>query len=222
MARPRDIDAHRQRLSAATWAVLAQGGLTGLTVRAVAERAGCTTGLVMHTFADKAALLRHARTLLHQRTAEGAEQAEATATDPRSRLHAVLTQAVTVTDEKREEARVWIAYTAAAVADPELAELHRTHNRAFLARIDRLLSDALPHLADDVRADAAVTLVALVEGLNTLAALDPTTYHTDTQHRAVDDILTRLAAAHPHEHASGPAPLDPGPPGPTALGDQLP
>lgn len=192
MSRTRDVQAQRQRLSAATWAVLAQDGLTGLTLRAVAERAGCTTGLVMYTFPDKRALLRHARQLLHERTAESADQAETTAADPESRLRAVLLQAATVADDKREEARVWIAYTAAAVADPDLADLHVAHNRAFLARVDRLLADARPHLADDARADASVTLVALVEGLNTLAALDPATYHPGRQRRAIDDALSRL------------------------------
>jgi AcrR family transcriptional regulator len=202
VSRNRDLDAQRQRLSAATWAVLAEEGLTGLTVRAVAQRAGCTTGLVMHTFPDKRSLLRHARDLLHQRTAERAEQAEATAADPHSRLRAVLSQAVTLADDKRQESRVWIAYAAAAVADADLADLHRKHNRAFLARVDRLLSDAHPHLADEARADAATALVALIEGLNTLAALDPATYHPDKQRRAVDDALTRLTTQAPqHESA---------------------
>src|SRR5438045_2417986 len=77
MARQRDVEGHRARLSAAAWAVLAERGLAGLTVRAVAERAGCSTGLVMHTFPDKRALLRHARELLHRRTADAAADAEA-------------------------------------------------------------------------------------------------------------------------------------------------
>jgi TetR/AcrR family transcriptional regulator, transcriptional repressor of bet genes len=202
MPRTRDVHTQRQRLSAATWAVLAHDGLTGLTVRAVAERAGCTTGLVMHTFPDKRALLRHARQLLHQRTAERAERAEHAAANPESRLRTVLSQAATLTADKREEARVWIAYTAAAVADPDLAELHLAHNRAFLARVDGLLADARPQLADDVRADAAVALVALIEGLNTLAALDPATYHADRQRRAIDDALTQLAGPAPHRGSS--------------------
>lgn len=194
MTRTRDVQAQRQRLSAATWAVLAQDGLTGLTVRAVAERAGCTTGLVMHTFPDKLSLLRHARDLLHERTAERIEQAEAAAADPRDRLRAVLSQAVAASDDKRQEAGVWVAYAAAAVANADLADLHRKHNRSFLARINRLLSEAHPDLAEDVRADAATALVALVEGINTLAALDPATYHPSEQRRAVENALDRLTA----------------------------
>jgi TetR/AcrR family transcriptional regulator, transcriptional repressor of bet genes len=192
MARSRDLHAQQQRLSAATWAVLAADGLTGLTVRAVAERAGCTTGLVMHAFGDKRALLRHARQLLHDRTAARADQAEAAAADPESRLWAVLMQAATLGEDSQEEARVWIAYTAAAVADPGLAGLHVAHNRAFVARLGRLLAGARPDLAEDARSDAAVALAALVEGLNTLAALDPATYDTRRQARAIDEALGRL------------------------------
>jgi AcrR family transcriptional regulator len=158
----------------------------------------------MHAFPGKRALLRHARQLLHQRTAARADQAEAAAPDPESRLRAVLAQAATLADDKREEARVWIAYTAAAVADPDLAGLHLAHSRAFLARIDRLLADARPHLADGARADTAAALVALIEGLNTLAALDPATYHPDRQRRAIDDALAALAAPPRHREPQPP------------------
>jgi hypothetical protein len=99
---------------------------------------------------------------------------------------------------------VWLAYTAAAVADPDLADLHLAHNQALLARINRLLADARPHLADDARADAAVALIALIEGLNTLAALDPATYHSDRQLKAIDDALARLAGPAPHRGAQQP------------------
>ena len=116
----------------------------------------------------------------------------------------MLCQAATLADDKREEARVWLAYTAAAVADPDLADLHLAANRAWLARIDRLLADARPHLADDARADAAVALTALIEGLNTLAALDPATYHADRQRQALDDALARLAGPAPYRGSQEP------------------
>lgn len=191
MARSRDLPAQQQRLSAATWAVLARDGLTGLTVRAVAEHAGCTTGLVMHAFPDKRALLRHARELLHQRTAERADRAEAKAANPEARLRAVLHQAALLTEDKRDEARVWLAYTAAAVADEELAQLHRAHNRAFVARIDRLLIEARPQLNAPERQDTATALVALVEGLNTLAVLDRSTYRPRRRRQAIEEALER-------------------------------
>jgi AcrR family transcriptional regulator len=191
MPRSRDVTASQQRLSAATWAVLATDGLTGLTMRAVAERAGCTTGLVMHTFPDKRALLLHARTLLHERSAERFDAVEAAIADPEQRLRRVLSQAASVGAGADEFSRVWLAYAAAAVGDPELADRPRTHNRAFLARVERLLAAARPPLARAARREAAVALVALVEGLNILAALDPDTYPADRQRRAIDDAVAR-------------------------------
>jgi AcrR family transcriptional regulator len=192
LPRSRDVIAQQERLSTATWQVLADRGLAGLTVRAVAEQAGCTTGLVMHAFPDKRALLRHARRLLHQRTAARADRAHASTDDPRERLRAVLLQAVSLTGGTTEEARVWIAYTAAAIADDDLAQLHQEHNRAFLARIRQLVSATRSDLDGTALARAAIGLVALVEGLNTLAALDPTTYDADAQRAVIEQALAQL------------------------------
>ncbi|MGL3200357.1 MULTISPECIES: TetR family transcriptional regulator, partial [Curtobacterium] len=89
MPRIRDDAAHRARLSDAVFTTLAELGPTGLTLRAVAERAGCTTGLVLHTFPDKRALLLHAREVLHERTRARAEASEASAPDPAAAVRAV-------------------------------------------------------------------------------------------------------------------------------------
>lgn len=194
MPRHRDVVAQQEQLSTATWRVLADKGLPGLTVRAVAETAGCTTGLVMHTFPGKRALLRHARQLLHERTAARADAVQAALSDPVERLRAVLSQAASLTAEKTDEARVWVAYTAAAVADDDLAELHVSYNRAFLLRVDQLLTAARRDLDATSRFRTAIGLVALIEGLNTLSALDPVTYNAEAQRTAINQALTRLPA----------------------------
>ena len=63
MSRTADRSAQGEALSRAVWSVLAGQGLERLTVRAVAAAAGCTTGLVMHRFPNRQALLLHARWL---------------------------------------------------------------------------------------------------------------------------------------------------------------
>ncbi|NLU80036.1 TetR family transcriptional regulator [Micromonospora sp. HNM0581] len=194
MARRRDLADQQQRLSAATWSVLAERGLPGLTLRAVAERAGCTTGMVLHTFADKQALLVHARELLHRRTGRRADAAQATAADPVEALRAVLLQAASPTEEKREEARVWVGFLAAALADPVLADLHRDYNRRFVTRVRELVRAARPDWRPVQVTDTATSLVAVVEGLNALACLDPETYDERTQQTALDATLARLRA----------------------------
>ncbi|WP_337059788.1 TetR/AcrR family transcriptional regulator [Kineococcus sp. G2] len=193
MPRRRDVDSQREMLSEAVWSVLAERGLDGLTVRAVAERAGCTTGLVMHAFAGKRELLVHARRLLHERAAAAFDAAEEPAGEPVEQLRAVLRRAACLTPAERDGARVWVAFLAAAAGDEELARVHRENNRAFVRRVERLLERARPDLPRAQRAVRARGLVALVEGFNALAAADPTTYPARTQGAVIDDAVRAAA-----------------------------
>lgn len=188
------MDSQRELLSRAVWSVLAEQGLSGLTVRAVAERAGCSTGLVMHAFAGKRELLVHARHLLHERAARSADAAEAAEADPAAKLRAVLRQAACLTPAKREDARVWLAFLAAAAGDEELAAVHREHHRVLVRRLERLVGEAVPGLPRAQRGVRARSLAALVEGLNCLAAVDPATYPARAQGAALDDAVRAATA----------------------------
>jgi AcrR family transcriptional regulator len=189
------VGAQRDRLSNAVWQVLAQDGLPGLTLRAVADRAGCTTGLVMHAFPTKKALLLHARDLLYERTAVRADAAEAASGDPFGALAAVLGQAVDLPHGHHEESRVWVGFLAAALADADLADRHRAANHSFLARIRRLVAACRPEWTDDRLELTTKSLVALVEGMNVLAAADPAGYPARLQQDALAKALTELAPA---------------------------
>src|SRR5689334_167105 len=90
MPRTRDVEKQKRALTEATWAVLTRAGLTGLTASAVAKEAGCTTGLVFHTFPTKRDLLVHARRTLTERAVARLEEVEAKASDPLSALQDVV------------------------------------------------------------------------------------------------------------------------------------
>ncbi|MFG1640003.1 TetR/AcrR family transcriptional regulator [Amycolatopsis sp. NPDC049252] len=194
MPRQRDVGAQRELLSNAVWQVLAEAGLPGLTLRAVAERAGCTTGLVLHAFPTKKALLLHARDLLYERTAIRADAAEAAAASPAGALTAVLGCAADLTQGHQEESRVWVGFLAAALADDDLAERHRAANHSFLARVRRLIAACRPEWTDERLDLTTKSLVALVEGLNVLAAADPRAYparlQEDALAKALQDVVS--------------------------------
>ena len=194
MTRTRDAEASRLRLSEAVFETLADRGPTGLTLRAVAERAGCTTGLVLHTFRDKRALLLHARDLMHQRTRERSDALEADAPDAGSALCAVLLGALPVDHERLAEARVWVGFLAAALADPVLAERHAANSRAFVDRVASLIVSAHPDLVTDA-ADRAAALVAAVEGVSSLAAGDPERWTAARQVAAVSPVILAVTSA---------------------------
>lgn len=191
MARTKD-PAAQERISQAVWEVLGEHGPQGLTLRAVADRAGCTTGLVLHRFPDKRALLLHARDLLHERTAARTDELEAAAASPAEALRAVLGQALSLTDVTRQESRVWLGYLAAALDDDVLAERHRTGHAVFVERTRRLVGTIRPELPPAEVVATASIVVGLIEGLNTLSTADADRYDATAQLAALDRLLLAL------------------------------
>lgn len=110
-----------------------------------------------------------------------ADNAEKLSLSPRDTLLEVLSGTLPLDTERQQEARVWMGFAAAALPDSEIRKLHISGNHAWLQRIMRLVTDCFPTGSrSDVRS-LAIRLVALTEGLATLASLDPDTYNTDTQ-----------------------------------------
>ena len=189
MSLPADRAAQGEALSRAVWAVLAQQGLEKLTVRAVAAAAGCTTGLVMHRFPNRRALLLHARQLLHDTTRQRVEALEAAATSPRAALRAILRQGMAIDPETTDWSIVWLGFLAAAVADAELIGMHRRNNRAWRQRVERLVTAAAPDWPVDQVGAVALGLITMTEGVAALAAADPAAYPADQQERMLDTAL---------------------------------
>jgi|SRR5882757_1884553 len=181
-----------EQLSLAVWDVLAHQGLEHLTIRAVAAAAGCTTGLVMHRFPNRRALLAHARELLHARTRERVEGLERAASTPRAALRAVLAQGLATTEAGTLESVVWIGFLAAAVGDEELLELHRVNTRAWRQRILRLVAASAPEWSATDVSTAALVLMGMAEGSAALASADPSTYSAELQEAALDRTLAAL------------------------------
>lgn len=196
MPRTRDDATQRARLSEAVFSTLADGGPTSLTLRAVAARAGCSTGLVLHTFPDKRALLLHARDVLHERTAVRADALQAEAADAVSAIRAVTHGALAVDDARLAEARAWVAFLGAALGDPVLRERHVRNSRAFANRLAGLI-DAAAQLAPSVCEERAAALSASVEGITALAAGDPEQWTPARQRTALDIALDAALAPSP-------------------------
>lgn len=177
------------------WTILAGKGIEHLTIRAVAAEAGCTTGLVMHRFPGRKALLAHARDLLHARTRDRVERLEAEAATPRAALRAILAQGMALTEESAQEALVWMGFLAASVGDAALIDLHRRNNRVWRERVARLVAAGAPDWPSD-RVDTAVfALVSATEGAAQLACFDPETYDAAAQEAVLDSMLEAFGLA---------------------------
>ncbi|MDQ0029952.1 TetR/AcrR family transcriptional regulator [Arthrobacter bambusae] len=198
---PRQVD-HQQRreeISAAVWQVVAASGLEGLTLRAVAAAAHCTTGMVAHYFRDKRALLAHARSLMHVRMAERID-AMPSRSDARDTLYDVAEQALPLDDERTLEAVVWSYFQLSNRHDPELLREHTLSHASWIERLTALArttygpGPAAGELKQRIRA-----LVVCLDGLALNAITDPDAYPPELQRSILHTQLDLILERKPHQ-----------------------
>ncbi|WP_219971907.1 TetR/AcrR family transcriptional regulator [Rubrobacter xylanophilus] len=181
-----DHEERRRELAAAAWRVILREGIEGVSVRSVAAEAGWSVGALRHYFGTKEELLAGAARLVVERVKERFERGRYEGT-PREAVRRMLCEVLPLDEERREEGRVWLAFTAHSLVDPRVALEHEVvfdGVRELCRRvIGRLADEGLlsPRLDPE---EEVVRLHALVDGLTlhrllgrlgeeeTLAALD--------------------------------------------------
>ncbi|WP_275466067.1 TetR/AcrR family transcriptional regulator [Streptomyces noursei] len=190
---PVDHASRRERVSQAVWRILAAKGFGGLTLRAVAAELDVSTGLVMHYFPTKRALIAHALELLEK---DGAERPRRPQPQPGlAALRAALLDLLPIGEENTARNRIWVGSWDQALADPGL-------HADQADRYARIRAALRPHLAaartlDELPADTdldqlAATVVAFAHGLTVQALFDPHRFPAQAQTAAVDGFLAAL------------------------------
>jgi len=180
-------EAQQAAISEALYRVMRERGVQGLTLRAVAAEAGCTTGLVTARFPNKRALVIHARNLMHDRTMAAVLDVEMSELDAQESLRAALRGSLF---GEGFDGRVWVGFIAAAVVDDQIRAVQVASNRSFLNRVSQLLSAARPHFSSDVVEERATKLVVLMAGLAVLSTTDAAHYSLARLQGILDDALT--------------------------------
>ncbi|WP_331770372.1 TetR/AcrR family transcriptional regulator (plasmid) [Embleya sp. NBC_00888] len=150
-ARPRDVRARqRRRIAEAVWRIAAEQGLDAASMRRIATEAGVSLRLVQYHFAGKHTLLVDALRLLHEENGRLARtRIPADAGDIPGLLRSILGEFLPMDEQRGFALRVFAAYYARSLTDPELAEV-------FLAA-----EQPLEHLvADIIETGRAAGLVA--------------------------------------------------------------
>ncbi|MCX4870407.1 TetR family transcriptional regulator [Streptomyces sp. NBC_00257] len=195
---PGDREARRDDVSRAVWQVLADKGFGGLTLRAVAAAMGVSTGMLMHYFPTKRALIAHALDLLEKRTAERPRRDRPA--DGLATVRAMLLDILPLTEGDTARNRIWVSSWDLALADDGLATDQAD-------RYTRLRSTLRPHFEaarglGEVPAAAdpeqlAATAVAFTHGLVVQALFDPGRFPEDVQIVMVDDFLASITPPRP-------------------------
>ena len=195
-----DVEQRRAQLTRAVAVQIARAGMDGVTLREVARTAGWTTGAVAHYFTDKRELLL---ATYQSRADLIRDDVAASVASGLTALEALIEHSLPLDEERHTNWQVFLAFTGAAIGDPELTSAHQVRSRSFHASVGEALRSEvdggrLPAGLD--LAHEARRLVALLNGVAVQAVFDPSTWTAAEQRRVVAEHLSTL---------SHPSPLSP-------------
>lgn len=156
----------REALIAAALELVAEGGIAAATVRAIADRAGVTPGLIRHYFQTKEDLTREAyRTVMDRMTAESLLVLEAAPPEPKARLAAFVAASLCPPVMDPASMGLWAGFIHMVRRDPLMAEVHRSTYLRYRDLLAGLIA-ALPGRDDPARLRAqAIACNGVIDGL---------------------------------------------------------
>ncbi|MDR0810262.1 MAG: TetR family transcriptional regulator C-terminal domain-containing protein [Gemmobacter sp.] len=155
----------RDALIVAALELIAEGGPGGATVRAIAERAGVTPGLIRHYFASKEDLTRAAyRAVMTALSGDNAAVLEAAPRDPLARLSAFVAAALRPPVVDPQRMGLWAGFIHQVRRDPAMAAIHAETYLGYRDLLEQLIA-ALPGMAPDRCRQHAIACNAIIDGL---------------------------------------------------------
>jgi AcrR family transcriptional regulator len=156
----------REALIAAALELVAEGGPQAATVRAIADRAGVTAGLIRHYFKTKEDLTRAAyRSMMEDMTAENAAVLDAAPDRPEARLAAFVAASLRPPVMDPVAVGRWAGFMHLVLRDDAMRDIHEATYLGYRDLLQALIA-ALPRPADArrLRADA-IACNAVIDGL---------------------------------------------------------
>ncbi len=156
----------RDALIAAALDLIAEGGAQAATVRAIAERAGVTPGLIRHYFHSKGDLTRAAYLNLMQRLTQGSFAAPDHATDtPEGRLAAVVAASLRPPVMTPGALGLWAGFIHQVQSDPAMTEVHEAGYLNYRDLLQALIATLPGVWTSDVLRQQAIACNGVIDGL---------------------------------------------------------
>ncbi len=160
------VEKRRDDLIAATLELVAENGVQGATVRAIADRAGVTPGLIRHYFVSKEVLTRTAYEVLMQQMISASSAVLSTAPDdPIARLAAFVVASISPPVVDPIAVGLWASFLHDVRRDKDFRDAHASSYIAFRDVLQDLISK-LPNRTDArVLRQEAIACNAVIDGL---------------------------------------------------------
>ncbi|WP_435257755.1 TetR/AcrR family transcriptional regulator [Thioclava sp. FR2] len=158
-------ETRRESLIQAALDLMAEGGPRAATVRAIAEHAGITPGLIRHYFTSKEELTRAAYLSLMERMTKESQTAAEAADTPVRALASVISTSLRPPVMDGTRIRLWAGFLHMVHNDPDMREVHEATYLAYRNLLQSLI-EKLPGKSDPATAHAlAIACNAVIDGL---------------------------------------------------------
>lgn len=155
----------REALMAAALDLIAEGGPTAATVRAIADRAGVTPGLIRHYFSSKEHLTQEAyRFMMQQMQADNAAVLDAAPADPSARLAAFVAAALRPPVMTPRQLGLWAGFIHQVQHDPDMAVIHAETYLGYRDLLESLIAALGPNDPTRLRS-LAIACNGVIDGL---------------------------------------------------------
>jgi AcrR family transcriptional regulator len=114
-------DERRRDLARAVWTLMREEGLEAVTIRAVAERSGWSSGAVRHYLTNREAIITFAAEQIRSEFAEHLRSRPITG-DPLRDLRSLMLAVLPLTENTKSMMEIWLAFVGAAVSRKSFAE----------------------------------------------------------------------------------------------------
>ncbi|HHH9110643.1 TPA: TetR/AcrR family transcriptional regulator [Pseudomonas aeruginosa] len=187
----------RETIIHAAWQIVADGGLSALTIRSIASKIGFTTGIVMHHFVTKEEILEEMISRLYDGLREVYLGRRDLKADPRKQMEQMLLSCLPLTPATAFGWRLSVILQGEALRSPAISQLHQKYYKRFGQDLHEgllILQDEnlLPKDAD--LALTAARLTALIDGIGTNHALRPRSMPAKLQRQILLSELEQLFA----------------------------
>lgn len=192
MPRVVNHEVRRREVAAIAAQVVVKEGRAGLTVRNVAQAAGCSTTVVSHYFTDMAELFYETYAFAASRTAL---RIQAVLDNDPTNITGLIEATLPLDNERIEEWRIWFAFWSEALTSPLFASDQRIRAQKAVERIEKCLqllhqNKKLPKSVNT--AHAADRLAALIPGIASEAIFDPQKWPASRQRQTLRTELQLL------------------------------
>ncbi|WP_120499754.1 TetR/AcrR family transcriptional regulator [Roseovarius sp. EL26] len=160
----------KEALIQATLSLISEQGVRGATVRAIAERAEVTQGLIRHYFKTKEDLILAAyETHMSHMTNQTSELSVGAYATGKARLAAFVVAGLTAPVVDANSVSLWASFLNKVREDPRMQAIHEQTYHDFRDRLEALISEALveaqiPATPQKLRG-LAIACNAVIDGL---------------------------------------------------------